>query len=247
MLDDEDLDSGRWTPITGDEELTLGDRLHQDRGVRASCLDHFLGPETTLENLWRGQHCEEGDFVHGRYQVLKAETQAADCAEIHMAREGLVRQAGSKGVEDRLVQVTKRYLFHRVVPTVEVHYEVVNRYHSPVRSQFAVEFNFGLEGRVGDGVLIEPGDGRPLPVTKRGRLEGLDRVAITDITRGLKLVLTAEQPATLWFYPVECVVARRSGLETVYQGQCLLLGWPVSLWGEERVRFDLNLSVQLQR
>jgi len=33
----------------------------------------------------------------------------------------------------------------------------------------------------------------------------------------------------------------------VYQGQCLLLGWPVSLWGEERVRFDLNLSVQLQR
>ncbi len=245
--DDEEFESGRWDLIQPSGDLPLADRLQLDRGVRASFMDHFLGAETTLENLWRGQHAEEGDFSYGRYKVRKAETRGQDLAHLHLAREGLVRQAGTKGVEERLVQVTKHYRFHRVSPRVDVRYEISNRYHSPVRSTFAVELNLGLDGRVGDSVAIKLDDGRSIAVTKRGKVESVRQLAYVDKARQLAVRIAVEQPATLWFYPVECVVAGRGGLETVFQGPCLLLGWPVSLWGEERVRLDISLAVQLQR
>ena len=245
--DDDEYESGRWDLIQPGGELPLCDRLQQDRRVRTSFADHFLGAETTLENLWRGQHAEEGDFTHGAYKVLNAETQGQDVVSVHLAREGLVRQAGSKGVEERLVQVNKQYTFHRVQARIDVRYEISNRYHSPVRSTFAVELNLGLDGRVGDAVAIKLDDGRSIPVTKRGKVESIRQLALVDKARQLAVRLAVEQPATLWFYPVECVVAGRGGLETVYQGPCLLLSWPVSLWGEERVRLDLSLAVQLQR
>jgi hypothetical protein len=128
-----------------------------------------------------------------------------------------------------------------------VRYEISNRYHSPVRSNFATELNFGFDGRVGDSVALVLEDGRSISVTKRGCVEGVRQLALVDQGRQLAVRLTIEQPATLWFYPVECIVAGRSGLETVFQGPCLVLGWPVSLWGEERVRLDLSLTVQLKR
>ena len=245
VVDDDEYESGRWDLGDPRWEATLGDRLQHDRGTRASFMDHFLGSETTLENLWRGQHSEEGDFVYGSYNVLKAETVGPDLVDVHMAREGLVRQVGAKGVEDRLVQVNKQYRFHGTQSRVDVRYEISNRYHSPVHSTFGVEVNLGLDGRVGDLIALELEDGRSVPVTKRGKVDGIQKVVLVDQTRGLRIVLLTRRMATLWFYPVECFVAGSGGLETVYQGQCLLFGWPVSLWGEERVRLDLALEVQI--
>ncbi len=217
---------------------SLATRLHHDRHVRASFLDHFLGPEATLANVRVGRFPEAGDFVAADYQLLKLEEDGDTVVTV--ARDGNVNE----GAALRLVRIQKRFAFSPELPGFDVRYEIANRYHEPVRSRFAVELNLGLDGACGPGVFLETAADVRVPLTEAGDHADVTQMALVDENRGYRVLLTFHTPAHLWHYPIETVSRTPRGLAPVFQGVCLLAWWPVELWGQERKRFDMTLTVE---
>jgi alpha-amylase len=221
-------------------ESGLSSRLQVDRHVRASFVDHFLGPEATLQNVRIGRFPEAGDFVGADYQLLHLEETDAGETLIGVARDGNVNE----GAALRLVRVQKRFAFSRELPAIDVRYEIANRYHEPVRSRFAVELNLGLDGSHGGEIFLETAADMRVPLTEPGDHPDVSHIALVDEARGFRLILSFQQPARLWHYPIETVSRTPKGLASVFQGVCLLAWWPIELWGQERRRLDLSLSLE---
>ncbi|MCB9778883.1 MAG: DUF1926 domain-containing protein [Alphaproteobacteria bacterium] len=219
----------------GHQDATLA----RDNHPRLLFQEHFLGPGTRLENLRRDQHPQQGDFLDGAYTLLSAER--VDDEEVHvaLAREGVVDEGG----EQRLVRVHKRYVFHRDTPVIDVSYEVSNRYREPVRSRFAVELNIGLDGQLHPERFIQSGDRRAL-LDRDEVWESVTELSVVMPDQRVRLNLWTGDPATLYFYAVRGVVRTCEGYEPVLHGTCLVLAWDLSLWGEEKMRTDLFLSVE---
>ena len=135
--------SGRRPALpTLDNELDR--QLHVDRYHRAAFLERFLGEQTTLENLRRGQHPELGDFLDNAWQLLDVEDSPEEVS-VKLSREGVCLE----GDRQRLVGIHKRFKFERARAGLEVSYEITNRLPDPFRGRFAVEINLNLD----DGVL----------------------------------------------------------------------------------------------
>lgn len=213
-----------------------------DRAERGAFIDHFLGDATTLANLERSGFPEEGDFACGAFQVVTAEAQGPRQFDVLLTREGKVR----RGDETHLVQVRKRYVFLRDRSALNVQYSIVNRSLKPVSGRFGVEINLGASSSNPRGPRLVIDGCDELSVMESGMVEQVEQVALLDPSRELKVVIrTEQQAADLWHYPVNAI--RRGGLldlEASYQGVCLILSWPVQLWGEEKREFRLSLSVE---
>ena len=239
----DDDDSTVLAELQRDEVLQ---ELAQEHAIdlhgRGSFVDHFLGPAVRLENLVKNAYPEEGDFAHSPYNVVKAMAEGPRRYRVLLTREGRVTRDG----EDRLVQIRKQYTFLRDRSAVEVAYAIVNRSNQPVRGRFAVEVNLGASSSRARGARLVIDGCDEVPVTESGCVEQVEEVALHDTSRNLKVSLAAEhQPADLWHYPVKAI--RRGGhlgLEVAYQGVCLILSWPVQLWGEEKRELRLVLSVE---
>ncbi|MDP2311932.1 MAG: DUF1926 domain-containing protein [Pseudomonadota bacterium] len=227
-------------PLLHVAEQGLAARLQYDRHVRASFLDHFLGPEASLQNVRKGRFPEAGDFVGADYQLLKLEEVEGGDTHITVARDGNVNE----GAALRLVRIQKRFVFSGDSPIIDVRYEIANRYHEPVRSRFAVELNLGLDGAHGPGVFLETAADQRTPLTEAGDHPEVTSIALVDENRGYRVILTFHTPAHLWHYPIETVSRTPRGLAPVFQGICLLAWWPIELWGQERRRIDISMSLE---
>jgi hypothetical protein len=220
-------------------EDRIVDRLHYDRHVRASFLDHFLGPEATPENFARGRYPEAGDFAGAEYQLLQAEENDQGSILVSLARDGGVNE----GTALRLVRVAKRYVFQRDLPVVDVRYEVANRYHEPVRGRFGVELNLNLDSTVQPATFLTSGGAR-YPVTEPGEILDAEEVAFVGAARGFRLTIQAQPSGRLWYHPIETASRSPKGMRRHFQGVCLLFWWPIELWGLERRRIDLSLALE---
>lgn len=216
----------------------LADRLFYDRHVRASFVDHFLGPEASLDNIRRGRFPEAGDFVGADYAVLRIEEDGDGWQNVALARDGNV----VIGDALRLVRVVKRYVFPTDQARVELRYEVGNRYHEPIRTRFAVELGVNLDGRRDAGRFLEV-DGLPVELGATSETEDVGEVALVDADLGARIWLTTQQRATLWTHPIETVGRTPNGVEAIYQGMAIWLVWTLELWGQEKRRFQLTLGV----
>ncbi len=227
-------------PLVRVTQPGLLSRIHTDRHVRASFLDHFLGPEATLQNVRMGRFPEVGDFIGADYQILNLAEAEAGATHISLARDGNVHQ----GAAVRLVRIQKRYAISPDEPTMSVRYEIINRYHEPVRSRFAVELNLGVDGSTGPHVYLEPSADLRVPVTVEGEHADVTTLAFADEQRGFRLVIALSTPGHVWHYPIETVSRTPLGLAPCFQGVCLQIWWPVELWGQERRRLDISLSLE---
>lgn len=227
----EDDTSGSLTAEEANHADTLASLLGFDRAGLLGFQDHFLGPQASLGNLAKGAFPEEGDFADGTYSLLSLEREADESVSVMLSREGRVR-----GTE--MIQVRKRLLFLANEPIVRVQYEIVNRTARPFEGTFAVRvpMTVGPKARVDLGSL----EGR---VTRW--LEGylVDQVRWAEPRKGLDVRLELEHPARALHFPVQTVSRSGTGLWAGWQGVCLVVAWPVKLWGEERQAFNLSLSL----
>ncbi len=237
-IDEHSIDEGA---SRGAYMQELASILAFDRVERGAFIDRFLGPATTLANLEKSSFPEEGDFANGAFQVVSAEPQGPREFSVLLTREGRVRRAD----EEFLVQIRKRYLFLRDRPALEVHYSIVNRSLKPVSGRFGVEVNLGASSSNPRGSRLVIDRCEEVHVGEASKVDQVEEVALHDPSRELKVVLRTVHAADLWHYPVRAI--RRGGLldlETSYQGVCLILSWPVQLWGEEKREFRLSLAVE---
>ena len=223
----------------------LADALVIDRASRGALSDHFLGPATTASNLARSAHEELGDFVGASYTLVKAEDSGRGGLNVVMTREGQVIDRG----EPRLVQIKKELRFSRDRDTIDVIYDLTNRFQTTIESRFGVALTLALPGEGGSDHLLADGVER-LPLGRPGLLENVGQLTL-DQGGGRVVVirLLPDTPCDIFHYPVRAVVRRDQKLVAEQQGVCVVLAWPVQLWGEERrsLRFSLAVNAKPPR
>jgi len=207
------------------KESGLDKILAYDRYDRRLFLDHFLGPDVTLEAFASADYDEEGDFVGQPYECAKA-AKAGDAIEVELARTAGVR-VGEEWVP---VRVEKAYRFGRDGVFL-VTYTIVNLGDRKVDVWFGSEANIGLlAGDADDRRYVVPDhdlkDSKP---ASRGELEGVGEVRMEDDWSGVRVSFGLEPAAGFWRFPLETVSQSEDGFERNYQASSLLFHWHLSL------------------
>ena len=223
------------------KEPGLADQLFYDAYERYSFLDHVLPVDTTLEQFQQSRYVEWGDFVDQPYTFEPPAQPSADQTfDLHLKRQGQVRQDS----EPVALAVEKTFSFHPRSADIEVRYKITNGGSRPVHALWAVEFNFTLlAGDAGDRFYLLPGGARPR-MASAGILDSASSIGLRDDWHGFELMLHLEPAARLWRFPVATVSQSEEGLESTYQGSCLLPHWELHLPAGAVREFQIRLTIR---
>jgi len=208
------------------KEPGLHERLYYDRHGRSSLRDHFLPPETTVDELVRSSYHELGDFADGAYTARARED--GEGVVVFLERSGEVA-----GVPLRL---EKEIAVGAGGSEMSVTWRLANGGDSLIDCLFASQWNLAFAAA--DTLVLGEAAGRLL-----GEPHTTDDVrAFTLEGHYPPLRLRAElaQPGALWSYPIEAVSNSEGGFERTYQGACLMFLWPLRLAPGESTSFGLT-------
>ncbi len=236
--------------IEPDEEPTMGFKREElvraiqeplfkragwDPDPRVCFSERLLAPDVTLDDLRRGSYTEVGrGFHHRRWTVVTAERRGDDALRANLTADGVIQDSAG----ERKARLHKRYTLLRE-PRLEVRLDLINRSHAALRTRLAWELNLSVDSDSSDDIFIV-GDKR-MVLDQQADLGDSDNLAIEG--DGLKVEIMLERAARIWTYPVQTVHQHRGRQVTATQGICIILGWPVELWGQEKARFKATMSV----
>lgn len=188
------------------KEPGLEKRLHVDWYRRASLLDHFLHPNTTLDNYYRCQYGEQGDFVKTGYQVDVVEDKYP---QIRLSRLGSVWSGDQKN----MIAVEKTLTFSDSEGW-QVVYRIQNVHGGMCQLWFGSEMNLAFSSQ-----------------DKQDPAEALHQAQWSrrDHGYGLTLNIDFDLPMDLWEFPLETVSLSEEGFERTYQGTVLLAHAKITL------------------
>jgi hypothetical protein len=226
------------------KEKNLHDFLHYDWYRRMSLLDHFFGPDATLDKLYRMQYPEQGDFVNQPYQISEIQPDS-----VTLTRNGRVWV----GDQHCPITVEKRLTFDRTQAQTAIRYRIINHAGHTVQLWFSPEFNANFlaptapdryyyvpgpaakptgTSATGSIALMEPELEKQLKnrhLNSKGRLEQVPGIGIIDEWLGINYALHFSQAADVWRFPVETVSQSESGFERVYQSSAIFPHWRFEL------------------
>jgi alpha-amylase len=220
------------------KEKGLEKHLHFDWYRRASLLDHFIGPETTLENFSQCRYPEIGDFILEPYSARIKKSK--DAVSVLLRREGALWFGERR---HRLV-VEKEISYTPGSGDFRVRYRVLNGEATPVDIRFGIECNVGLlAGNAHDRYYVIEGK---KPEDNRLRSTGVSvhvsRWKLVDEWLGIETGFHVSVPAMLWRFPIETVSLSEQGLEKVYQSSVVMPLWEMKLDREFAVTLVQNIK-----
>jgi alpha-amylase len=199
---------------------------------RRTFVDHFLSPESSLDEFAKMEHKELGDFVSAAYEQIDLDREQR---ELTLARTGSV--AGQP------VTIAKRYRFKK--STLYVRYELSNESDKPLYVRFASELNLSFASGISSALRISTdgdGDGdlglEPIAVQEAAAVE------LRDLVNNVLMRVKADSPFLLWCLPVNAVFQAGSAWEDEYQSTCLLPQWSATLEPESNWKVELSLGVR---
>ncbi len=226
------------TEVVRAREPGLHTKLIYDWHRRATLLDHFLGPDATLDGFYRSQYSELGDFVNQPFDYALA--QSADGATVlTLRREGNVWQ----GAVLLPVTVEKVLTVRPGSDSLSVVYTVTNGDSGELDTRFGIEMNWGLAGGNDDHTYVAVGFGR----YSFGDIASNDEVADYTITTKLwkmEIGVSVDRLASLWRFPLETISASEGGFERNYQGTAMLYWWPIRLARGASWRTTLSFTLR---
>ncbi len=196
------------------KEPDLEKRLFSDWYRRASLLDHFLHPDTSLDQFYRCQYGEQGDFIKSGYAVDPSREKVA---EVRLSRLGNVwtRDQRNGILVEKAISLTDPLGW-------QVDYRIKNVEGPPCGIWFGSEMNFAF---------TTPTSQNPVDY---GAVDTWQR---QDDAYGLTFNLRFERPMECWDFPLETISLSEEGFERTYQGTVLLAHQ--RLWlapGQEELR-----------
>jgi len=205
--------------------------LVYDRYPRASLVDHFFAPGTTLKQVTRGSYEEVGDFVHQPYTVKTSKNGSMGIVEL--SRHGSLLQGGKP-----------HSLFLRKTITVDfkggmlaIDYMLRNEEQEPIPIMFGVEFNVGLQdGKAPNRYYyLDTGSMDDATLSSMGQLCDSSALGLRDEWLGVDIRIETTRAATLWRFPLEVVSLSEAGFERIFQSSVVIPFWHVTLAKEWRV------------
>jgi len=181
------------------KEPALEKRLYTDWYRRASLLDHFLHPNTTLEDFYHCQYGEQGDFIQTdyRYDIVRDKY-----PQVRLSRSGTVWT----GDQRNTISVEKTISVAE--PTSwQVVYRIQNAQGPACALWFGSEMAFAFSSQ-----------DQPEPVEHLQAQSWQRR----DHGFGLGVQAQFDVPTDLWEFPLHTVSLSEEGFERTYQGTVLL-------------------------
>jgi hypothetical protein len=222
------------------KEQDLQSKIFFDRFERYSFLDHFIGPDTTLETFKQCRYEEEGDFVDQPYEIESSQ-QAEKNFTLTLKRTGTVIRQGNS----HKVKLEKQFTFSTTDAVLHAHHIIKNESAGPLNLWWGVEFNFTLlAGDAEDRYYICPGhtlDSNRL--ISEGALEDVDSFAMQDDWHKFQLALGFSPAVSLWRFPVETISQSEGGFERTYQGSCLLVHRRLTLQPGQSAEQNFTLKI----
>ena len=227
-------ESRPWAPVE-DSARGLGAYDHP-----LALFQDFLLPEgTSTEALSLGMAGEQGDFASGDWRVERTSAEAG-AVEVLLVREGTV---GGSSQRQGMVQVTKRLRFGGEIPTVSVHWSIVNRSRETVRTRLGVVIPINLDGGVGAERTLHLPGALPRPHDAQGEADGVADFALRYGDLNVLIRARPDGPVRVNHFPLVAPVRRRQGHVGVFQGTVAILSWPLELWGHETREYGLVLEI----
>jgi alpha-amylase len=206
------------------KEPGLAAMLHYDPYERRSGLVRFLAPGTTPEAWAAAEAVELGDAIDGAYEI---ETLELDTLVV--GRDATVSTgAGGAGAPVRIVK-TFSLGGDRRSPTLTETVEVTNHSDATVDAILGLEWTLTMLGGGGNPAAWLEIDGERTSHDSRRTASAQNGLAQGNDYIGLEIITDVSPAAEIWCAPVETISNSEAGFERVYQGEGLLLGWPVSL------------------
>ncbi|MFA5858825.1 MAG: alpha-amylase/4-alpha-glucanotransferase domain-containing protein [Elusimicrobiota bacterium] len=192
------------------KEDGLEDYLFYDWYPRVSLIDHFLHPESTIQDFRKSKYGEQGDFVNQPYKlnIMKNDVTEVKC---ELFRKGYV-WVGPEHIE---LEVRKVITQKSGDAGFEVKYELTPRVVKPVRMCFSTEFNFGDFVR----------DGKDEAKVTNSVISW-DKV---DTVNNLAIEFIFDEKADIWQVPLETVSLSEGGFERVKQGVTIMPIWKIEI------------------
>lgn len=217
------------------KEPGLEKYLIYDNYERKSFIDHVLDSNLSVEDFYKHEYVEKGDFFNGEYIYDKTDN-LSDKIRLHFSKTGQIKQ----GDQVYPVKIDKVIDVEKQNETVNAQYNISNLSDIPVKFKFAVEFNFGLQaGHAHDRYYYN----------RNGKLENAFLDSIGELRKDLYIGLKDEymkidvqvgsdELNAIWHLPIETISLSEAGFEKVYQSSCILLIWDIEL--KKQVQFSLS-------
>ena len=207
-----------------------------DRYTRNSFIDHFYRPDEKLENVFNTSYRENGDFISSLYEVEKFNRERK---EIFFRRTGSVVTKKNKFT----VELSKKYSFKR--NNIIVEYNIINKSDTALTTVFGTEFNLALSAE--DGPVCEitsnPG-GIVADFEDTIEQKNITEVEFFDQPRKTAIVFEAENKFDLWGFPVKTKTGTGKAVEELYQGNCFIPMWNLSLAPGKSWSNRINLRIE---
>lgn len=224
------------------KQANLDQQISYDRWPRKSLVDHFLRPETTLEEF-RAGNGEVGDFLLGVFESRLR--RADDRVELVMTRTGRVGE--------NWINMTKTVALDcRQSSQLEVHYELEDLT-SGETILFAPEFNFAsMAAGQPDRYFYDDSGQQMGPLETIQTIPDCDRIGLVDEWQGIDVSLNLSQPAThVWTFPIQTVSQSEGGFELVHQSSAVVPVWRIQVGATRKwsvsIRFHVDTSAAQAR
>lgn len=211
----------------------LAERLHYDRDLRKSLIDHFWDVEATLDSVACGSSLERGDFASGEY--------AAKLRRSPTRVQAMLRRDGNAwGVP---LSITKGVTLEAGASTLEIAY-LIEGVPRDRALHFAVEINLaGLPSGAEDRYFHRL-DGKNLGhLGTRLDLEYVSDLSLLDQWLGIDVRWSANRPTGVWTFPIESVSQSEGGFEAVHQSVVLMPHWLIR--GDVDGRWTVTMKLEL--
>ncbi len=219
------------------KEPNLDQHLHYDSYRRACMIDHFFDAHTTLKKYIRSSYRDLGNFVDRPYQYQIAQT--SDKLSIMIERDGHLRY----GHSHLPFRISKEVILFPGESDYQVKYTLTNTSDNPIETIFGTEWNINLLGGGHNDQAYYKIPNIQLDdwhLDSTGELDDIDKLILGNSHLGIEITLELSQKAKLWRFPVETICNSESGLERVYQGNCILIILPLRLSPGESTNLDLT-------
>jgi 4-alpha-glucanotransferase len=222
------------------KEPNLHKMLIYDWHRRASFLDHFLHPSTTLEEFYHAQYAEDGNFVDQKYEVQDAICDSVS-AHIALARDGNIWMDGIHCP----LRVEKAFTLQFNSPIMYVKYRLSHPGPQTLYVRFGIETVIGFDG--GQDIrncTLQIDQQERLPLNKIASFTSVNTYSIESNLANLTTQISLNKAATLWQFPLETITLSEAGFERGYQGTVMLQWWDVQLAPGMAWELAITQSVQ---
>lgn len=216
------------------KEANLDNYLVYDAYRRVSLRDHFLPEFVTVDELWRGDFQELGDFATAAYGL------ETGTDRVTLRRDGQVFSE-----MHRPVRVTKAIILPQDASSFDIRYDIVNLGDETVKTMFGTEFavNF-LTGSAFDRFYLS-GD-KDLGHSKLGERAvdtGLSHIALRDDWQQLEYGMRFDEPARVYRFAIDTVSQSEGGQERVYQGSVVWPCWVLHLAPQAAKTINIHVEI----